>query len=482
MSESRTFKAALLGSGKFLRALTELATAVILTRILTKPDYAAYMQTFLTYRFVAPFLSLGLPMALYYFLPLDQEHRQSVLSGNLLLLFCMGFLFLGFMWCGGNSLIAKRFDNPILSKLLLIFGPYAIFVLPTRAINACLVSCNRIKTLTVFNVASRLLAFAFIVCLALFLLSPYGPVIGAVAAAFLLFFPAIFLMYRAVRGNNWLPDKNNMWAQLKYSVPLGLASTIGTISINLDKVLVSAMCASEDFAVYVNGAMEIPLIGVITGSVMSILIPEFAVMYQRKNNKEILALWHRAMVKCALLILPIMVFLFIMAPEVMRLLFSAKYTDSAMPFRIYLLLLPVRITQFGSIFMASNRNSLIVYRSAIGLVFNFILSVVMIRTVGYIGAAIATVLVIYMWGTPYNLFFIGKILNEGISNILPYRLLTNIFLMNILAAFVLILKVGLDMSDLIKLVSLGCLYVLAIGLLYWSNRWIYIKNGKLASI
>jgi len=302
MTNSRTFKAALLGSGKFLVTLTGLLSAVVLVRILTKTDYAAYRQTLLTYRFVAPFLSLGLPMALYYFLPLDQKHGRNVLSGNLLLLLCMGFLFFGFIWFRGNELIAKMFNNPILSNLLLIFSPYALFVLPARAIDACLVSCGKIKSVAIFNVISRLFVFICIVGLALILRSSYGPVIGAVAAEFVLFFPAIFLMYCAVRGKTWLPNKNNMWAQLKYSVPLGISSTIATISVNLDKLLVSAMCTPEDFAVYVNGATEIPLIGVITGSVMSILIPEFAVMYQQKKYDDMLALWHRAMVKCALLI------------------------------------------------------------------------------------------------------------------------------------------------------------------------------------
>lgn len=479
MSNSHTFKAFLLGSGKSLVTLTGLVSTAVLARILTKIDFAAYKQTFLAYNFVAPFLSMGLPMALYYFLPIDREHSRSILTGNVSLLFFMGFLFLGFVWCGGNDLIAKRFNNPVLCKLLLIFSLYAIFVLPVRAIDACLISFNKVKTLTIFNVASRLVVFLFMIGLALILRSSYGPVIGAVAAEFFLFFPAIFLMYRATCGKGWLPNKKNMWEQIKYSVPLGISSSIGSVSVNLDKVLVSSLCTPENFAVYVNGAIEIPLIGAITGSVMSILIPEFVEMYKRKEYREILSLWHRAMLKSALLIFPIMIFLIAMAPEVMRVLFSPRYIDSIVPFRIYLLKLPLRITTFGSIIMAAGKNILIIYCSIVSLSVNFILSIIMIRLFNYNGAAIATVIELYLVSVPLYLFFIRSILNEGLSHIIPYQMLANIFLISVLGSIVIFIPKSLDLSDLIRLILSSCLYALAMAFLYYKKNWILVNKRKI---
>lgn len=479
MSDSRTFKAALLGSGKFLVTLTGLISAAVLARVLTKTDYAAYRQTFLTYRFVAPFLSMGLPMALYYFLPIDKGHSRSTLSGNLFLLFCMGFLFLGFILCGGNQLLAKRFSNPVLSKLLLIFSPYAIVVLPARAIDACMVSFGKIKTLTIYNIAGRLVVLICIIGLALIWRSSLGAVLGAVSAETLLFFPALFLMYKSTKRDKWLPNKNNMRKQIKYSVPLGLSTTIGTMYQNLDKILVSSLCTPEEFAVYVNGAIEIPLIGVITGSVISILIPEFAEMYQHKKNEEILSLWHRAMLKCALLIFPIMIFLLIMASEIIQLLFSAKYADSTKPFRVYLLLLPIRITTFGSIFMASDNNLLVLYNTTVELALNFILSITLINYMGSIGAAIATVLVTYLWGVPYCLFFIRKILGVKFFRVFPCRRLVNIFLTNVLAAVVFVPKLYLTAPKFIEIIIYGVLFMSATSLLYRQKNWLCLQDKKI---
>ena len=86
MNQSRTFKAALLGSGKFLAAITGVVMVAFLSRILTKTDYSAYRQTILAYTVLSPLLMLGLPQALYYFLPRDSKNSRSILSGNLFIL------------------------------------------------------------------------------------------------------------------------------------------------------------------------------------------------------------------------------------------------------------------------------------------------------------------------------------------------------------------------------------------------------------
>jgi O-antigen/teichoic acid export membrane protein len=286
------------------------------------------------------------------------------------------------------------------------------------------------------------------------------------------------LMFAACNVGSLLPMTKSMWSQLKYAVPLGLAGMIGKISLSLDKMIVSSMCTPEQFAVYVNGAIEIPLIGILTGSVMAVLIPDLVKIYKAAQYQELMELWHRAMVKCALFIFPIMIFLFVMAPEVMRVLFSVKYEASAVPFRIYLLLLPIRITTFGAIFMAAGKNTLILYRTIVGLLLNLVLSIILIKFIGAIGAAVATVIVIYVWNIPYCLFFIGKILHTGIFRIFPYQRLANILLIAVLPSIILGIGLVWDASDFVKVITLGGFYSLAIILLYWWRKWIRLQEGR----
>jgi len=103
----------------------------------------------------------------------------------------------------------------------------------------------------------------------------------------------------------------------------------------------------------------------------------------------------------------------------------------------------------------------------------------MINFIGYNGAAVATVLVIYMWTVSYNLFFIKKILNIKYSHILPYRKLVNILLVSILATLILLPKFALNLPNFLGLVSFGILYFSTISLLYWCNNWIYIQKTNI---
>ena len=460
MKQSRTFKAALLGSGKFLATLTGLICAAILARLLTKSDYASYRQTLLAYTFVSPLLMLGLPTGLFYFLARDRKHGRSILSGNLLLLFLMGIVFFIAIWSGLNELLAARFNNPALKDLLLIYSPYALLALPAVSISACLVSYNRVKSLTFYNVLSKIIIFGSVVGFALIWRTPEAVITGTVAAAVLIFIPALILMYRATPEWNWRPTWLSVKDQIIYSVPLGMAGMVGILAMNLDKVLVSSLCPPEEFAVYVNGAIELPVIAIITSSVIAILIPEFSLMYQQGEFSKIISLWHRAMVKCALLIFPIMVYLLIMAPEAIRVLFSARYEASAIPFRIYLLLLPIRITHFGSIFMAAGKNSWILFRTAVTLILNLILSIILIRQMGYVGAAIATVIIIYLWSIPFNLIAISKLCEVSLIRIMPYGVLLKLIVITgIPGLLCLVVKSYLlPAGDISRLAITGIIY------------------------
>lgn len=451
MSQSIGLRTIMFSSVESSVVITTFITSIILSRIFTKIDYASYRQVLLIYTLVTPLLTLGLPQTLYYFLRQNREKERSILNGNLLLLFISGLVFILIIWCGANNLFARSFGNPELGRLLLIYSFYAILALPVTSISACLVYSHKIKTLIIYNIAASVIALCFIISLAFIWRTPYMALLGTVIAGGIIFLSAIILMFKIINKGPWLPALENMGEQLRYSIPLGLAGSIGIISLNIGKVLVSLMCAPGEFAIYVNGAMDIPLIGIIIGSMVSILIPEFSQMYERKEYANTISLLRKTIVRCASFLFPAMIVLFIMAPEIIRILFSSRYESSVIPFKIYLFLFPLRIMAYGAILTAMGKSVYITYLSLATLFLSTILITLFIPFMGVNGAALGMVISSYIVGICY-LILIARILQKPIKEIFPWAKLLKIMVASIIPSGIIIFSKFFPSSDILRLI------------------------------
>jgi O-antigen/teichoic acid export membrane protein len=455
-----------LSSGQALTALVGIIGAAVLARVFSKNDYASYRQTLLAYTFAVPFVTLGFDRALYYFLPGEEKRSRGILIENLLWLLGGGALLSLFLLLGGNRLLAMRFNNPDLGRLLLLLIPYPLLMLPAASLSACLMACNRAEQVAGFNVASRLLMLLAIVVPCLIWPRPSTAIIGTVVGAAVTTAAALTLMFRVCNAGSWHPTTAGIRKQVRFSIPLGLAGLLGTVSQSLDQVMVAAFCSTAAFAVYVNGAMEIPLIGMITGSVTSVLIVDYARLHKEGHLDEIVALIHRAMVKCALILIPVMAFLLCMAPELMRLLFGKPYEGSATFFRIYLLLLPVRTLTFGAILAATGNSHYILIQTVIGVIAQLIATWYGIHWFGAIGAASASVVTMYLVTIPYLLIVLRRILQQPIRSLFPWRDLAKVGGASFAPAIViLLLRYWIRVPDLVLLAVAGTTYAGLVALL-----------------
>jgi O-antigen/teichoic acid export membrane protein len=449
LTASRTAKVFILSSGQTLTALVGIISTSILTHLLTKDDFGSYRQAMLAYSFAVPFVILGLDRTLYAFLPSETNRPRSVLIENLILLTVAGGLLSLFIILGGDRLLAVRFNNPALASLLSLMFLYPLFMLPASAISACLMSRNKTEQLTVFNILSRLCLFLLVIIPCYFLPKSSTAILGHVAAAVLTTVTAVYLMFRACLGEIWKPTLNGMKEQINFAIPLGLSAIIGTTGVMLDQMLVSLRCSPKIFAVYTVGAMEIPLIGIVTGSITSVIIVEYVGFYQAGNLQAIIDLIHKAMIKSAILILPAMTFLFCIAPEFIRLLFGKSYEWGAVPFRIYLLQLPIRTITFGAVLQSTKKSKYILISSMLYITANAIFGWSLISIFGAAGAALGALLAEYLVLVPFLMIILTKVLKTKMINLFPWRDLGKLLVISGLPAIIIItLKLVLSLSDL----------------------------------
>src|SRR5207247_8712823 len=121
--------------------------------------------------------------------------------------------------------------------------------------------------------------------------------------------------------------------------------------------------------------------------------------FKSRDIDGVLALLHESMLNLGVLVFAVAAFLMVFAGPVITTLFGAQYADSAWPFRVYLLFLPLRITLFDQV-LASLGDTRYVLKSQLAvLLVNIVLACILVRYVGWLGPAVSPLLAGYLVAT-----------------------------------------------------------------------------------
>ena len=231
----------------------------------------------------------------------------------------------------------------------------------------------------------------------------------------------LWLAFSSVPGKLRRPEMASMKAMIKYSVSNGACYNAGNpnSSIGQDDRL---------FYVYSGGVCSLlkwryrnPLIGIVTGSIATVILADMAISCKSGELGEALELFRKAAVRSGLILLPTMIFLLVFAQDFIVILYSERYLESVTPFRIYLFALPIRVVFYGSALMALGMTKVILWRSIGDLLVNACLSVLLVYYMGYLGAAFATLLMLYLWHVPFNIKMIAKGFSCQKHVVLPFK-------------------------------------------------------------
>ena len=331
--------------------------------------------------------------------------------------------------------------------------------MPVGVLSAVLLTQNKILTLVKYNVITSFILTLLTIAGVLISRTYAGPLLVQIYFPMLFLPVSLWLCFRNVPGKEFRLNMKNMIAMLKYAVPLGLAGMLGMIMLETNKIIVSMMCTTNEFANYVNGAIEVPLIGIITISISSVILVDMTHYVQQGEKVKALELFKKASLKAAVVIFPVMVFLLVVGRSFIVTLFSIKYLDSVTPFYIYLFILPTRIVIFGSALMALGQSKVILLRTIFDLIINVILSIILVNFWGYLGAAIATIMTLYLWTVPYNLYKIGLGFQVNPLKTLPFKNLGFILIISVITLPILMFNLLLPKDAYFyKLILSGFLY------------------------
>ncbi|AXA35122.1 Lipopolysaccharide biosynthesis protein WzxC [Candidatus Sumerlaea chitinivorans] len=422
---------------------TALVTNMILARTLSKEINGEIQKVLIIVQVASLVGAFGLQTSLYYFLPrLRPEEKRSFVLQSFALVMAIGMALAIAIYTHADK-VATWLQQPALSDALEV-GAITVFAALLGMLADPLFIAERRAGL---GLAVAVGAGALqVVWLAVASWTPAAQALGLASASRGQQIRMIVWAFAIAHGLRWLaalafafvclpkgrlfPAGLSLLAQqIAYILPVGLTSALDTISSWLDRTLIARFYSSADLAVYTYGAIEIPFIAVVTGAVAPVLLPHFSGLLAQNQRDEVLAVWHRAVRKGGLILFGLFFFFLWLAEDFLVVLYSERYRESSLYFRIYLTLLPLRIVAFMPMLFALGRTRWVLTGALGEIVINLGLSLLlMLRTpLGMAGPAIGTVLATIL----QMLFYLEGIrrgLLVGWRNVLPWQALAMDFL------------------------------------------------------
>ena len=466
-STNHSLNTLLLTSGRVLGSIISLATVMILSRWLSQEQYGIYQQVWLIYNTLTPILMLGLPSSITYFVPQMEARGQKTLVLQTALILSL----IGLMIGSGTYIfappLAARLGGGELDHLLRLFFFYPVLNMPLAVVDTWLLSIRQARAAAWFNIFSSVIQGAAILLPVAFSHSLATVILALNFSALARYAGIGVYLFHRYRHIPLAWDRSLAIKQFQYAIPLGLSALVGTLTYQLDCIIVASLYDARHYAIYVNGARELPLVGIVAGSIMTVITPEFVRLYQAGERREILLLWHAATRKVAYLFFPITAFLMVFGTSAVLLLFSRRYIESAPIFRIYLLLLPLRITVYGAVLMAAGESTAILTAAVGALALNAIIIYPLTRAWGLPGASVSTIIATYAlagWQLKKSI----RVLEDSWSRVFPWSDLGRILGISVLSA-VLAGAATSRMPDGIGRLGAGLLIfgLIVVPLLWW---------------
>lgn len=469
---SRSTKVISLSLAQGIMTIMSIVSGMIFTRYLSVHDYATYLQTFLAYDFCVPFLTFGLPSALYYFLPGERNNQKGLVIDNLTLLIFSGLIFSIFLLIGGTDIISKRFNNDSLHETLRWMILYPLYTLPI-VIAPVLIIKDKVKENAYYNVITGTILTLSIIIAAYLSKTYAAPTLVRIFLPLVYFPISLCLTFKYVDGYYRLPSFKSMLQILKFAIPLGLASVFGTMTVQFANLIVSIFCSPEEYALFATGAKEVPIVGIINSSISVVIMAEMSSNCKLGNKELALQNFKDAANYSASFMFPIFIYLLIFCQDFITVLYTESYLDSTLPFIICLFLLPFRIVYWGSAYISLGYPKMILNRSVIELCLTTIICFFMVKFLGYRWAALSLVVVTYFFSLPYNLYSLGKLFNVSPSKILSFYELSKILIISIIVGLI---------SLPVLLFNIPSIYKLLISLLIFATLYLILGYRYIPTI
>lgn len=420
---------------KSTKQFSVLILAIFLTRHFTTSEYGSYLQVMLLANIGTYFVLFGIPSSIYYFFPRINEKRSLIKTTQFLLIAIA--VVTGFTIYFLMPFISSSMNNGRLIDYAGLIAAFIIFQIPIKIFEPFMITSDNVGTYAITEACFNI-GFLLSVLIPVLLDFQLGDILRSLfyfyVVQFLTIYAIVWWVYQKIQnaesGEPYLVKK-----QLFYGVPVGISSAVLELSAILDRLIISGFFSPSVLAIYARGAMDIPVLGILSNTMNNILMPRFVAAYQQENYEEVIHQWHISIRFMTIAVYPAFVFFILTANHLIPFLFTDLYQDSVIIFQIYTLGYIFKITSFDVIARTVGQTHVMLKFSLITLSLKLLLLTILIQMFGVIGAPVTRLIILVLF-CYLHLSFITKVLNIRMAKVFPWKSLAKILMASLVSALV----------------------------------------------
>lgn len=399
-----------------------------LARTLAVEQYGTYAQFILLSNMGLLVFALGIPSVINVLLSQNKGDERGIVAN------VNGILIASVLVCSGIVLGAWGYpgdlmNNPHLKPLL----PYLLVYMAGLIMGAHLpniaIIFSKVRGVVLIGIAANIIRL-LLMALAIYVLESFTGLMFFVVVSQLLQTMASALYLKKEIGFYRLAADMEMWRRLlKLSAPILLTGLFAFGIIYLDGIIISVLMSTRDFAIYRNGAIEVPFLSTLYLSVASVLLPEISAAFYNNDWERIKSLKKLSSSFIAFFIYPVLIFFIFNGRFFITLYLSHKYVESSLIFSIYNIAVLLRITDYQDILLSSGKTRQILYANLVTFGICVPLNYLFIKYFGVLGG-VSSYLISAVMLVIILIILSRKVINCRISDLFDFRKLLLITLIS----------------------------------------------------
>jgi O-antigen/teichoic acid export membrane protein len=441
-----------------------LISPIILVRLLTVTDYGRYREFLIYAMLLTGIGTSGINSSLLRFIPHQPELGWQFVNQSIAMTAATSFA-LSAVVLTLNSI----FDGWLIPEYGLLVVVYSFLFVNFDFWEYLWIAEQRPLLIWRYS-TGRLVARILVVTIAAALTRDLDVIVWSlVILETIRIIAAMFAWHRRDRQSSLHGFGPGLWRErVRYSLPFGVALALVTLNKQMGNLFVAKMMGPIALAHYAIGTYAQPITMVMRNSLSDVLLGEMA-KRERDTQADRLLLFRRTTVVTAIFLVPCGILLARFAEIIVVTLFSDEYRPAVLIFQIYAVVLLRDIVDFGVPLRAINVTAPIMHSNLIAIIINGLLLLVLLPTLGLVGAVLAFVISRLLEGW-YLGVQIMRTYNAALSELASWTDLLKIAAAGALAALLLYGSFWTQTLGLFGVLAGSVLYLLAFVYLLWQLR------------